>query len=91
MSIKKARETLQNKGKFNYDILDKVANSGKMTGIRYGMEFCPWRFRAFVEWSFTFVPILGKMYSFLAGPCIYFGENDLESFEKISVLWYDKT
>ena len=29
MSIKKARETLQNKEKFNYDILDKVANSGR--------------------------------------------------------------
>ena len=28
MSIKKARKTLQNKEKFNYDILDKVANSG---------------------------------------------------------------
>ena len=30
MSIKKARKTLQNKEKFNYDILDKVANSGKI-------------------------------------------------------------
>lgn len=29
MSIKKARKTLQNKEKFNYDILDKVANSGR--------------------------------------------------------------
>ena len=29
MSIKKARKTLQNKEKFNYDILDKVANSGE--------------------------------------------------------------
>ncbi len=28
MSIKKARKTLQNKEKFNYDILDEVANSG---------------------------------------------------------------
>ena len=33
MSIKKARKTLQNKEKFNYDILDKVANSG-------GTEVC---------------------------------------------------
>ena len=31
MSIKKARKTLQNKEKFNYDILDKVANSGGLT------------------------------------------------------------
>ena len=28
MSIKKARETLQNKEKFNFGILDEVANSG---------------------------------------------------------------
>ena len=33
MSIKKARETLQNKEKFNYDILDKVANSGGNTVV----------------------------------------------------------
>ena len=34
MSIKKARKTLQNKEKFNYDILDKVANSGGDTAVR---------------------------------------------------------
>ena len=33
MSIKKARKTLQNKEKFNYDILDKVANSGGYPGV----------------------------------------------------------
>ena len=36
MSIKKARETLQNKEKFNYDILDKVANSGGAAGAVRG-------------------------------------------------------
>ena len=29
MSIKKARKTLQNKEKFNFGILDEVANSGR--------------------------------------------------------------
>lgn len=47
MSIKKARKTLQNKEKFNYDILDKVANSGafgtggaigKGSGISKGID-----------------------------------------------------
>ena len=44
MSIKKARKTLQNKEKFNYDILDKVANSGRVAepacdgGIREKIE-----------------------------------------------------
>ena len=37
MSIKKARKTLQNKEKFNYDILDKVANSGGKT-VAFPME-----------------------------------------------------
>ena len=37
MSIKKARKTLQNKEKFNYDILDKVANSGTARSIRHGI------------------------------------------------------
>ena len=36
MSIKKARKTLQNKEKFNYDILDKVANSGGQDGEYVG-------------------------------------------------------
>ena len=36
MSIKKARKTLQNKEKFNYDILDKVANSGGEVEGNYG-------------------------------------------------------
>ena len=38
MSIKKARKTLQNKEKFNYDILDKVANSGGKTIEAYMAE-----------------------------------------------------
>lgn len=37
MSIKKARKTLQNKEKFNYDILDKVANSGGKEPIHASM------------------------------------------------------
>lgn len=39
MSIKKARKTLQNKEKFNYDILDKVANSGGILGF-FGICIC---------------------------------------------------
>lgn len=46
MSIKKARKTLQNKEKFNYDILDKVANSGGVfskvfSAIRISLTFLP--------------------------------------------------
>ena len=40
MSIKKARKTLQNKEKFNYDILDKVANSGRKSIVRVDVICC---------------------------------------------------
>ena len=39
MSIKKARKTLQNKEKFNYDILDKVANSGCVQSAGIGKNY----------------------------------------------------